>query len=42
MFRQMFCWFSVSGKPTAYFFNSLLIPGEQTKKLRYVIVAYLV
>jgi len=28
------CWFLVSGKPTAWLFNSLLIPGDQTKKLR--------
>jgi len=25
------CWFSVSGKPTTWLFNSLLIPGDQTK-----------
>jgi len=35
------CWFLVSGKPTAWLFNSLLIPGDQTKKLRDVLAAYL-
>jgi len=30
------CWFFVSGKLTAWLFNSLLIPGDQTKKLRDV------
>ena len=35
------CCFSVSGKPTVWHFNSLLIPGDQTKKLRDLIAAYL-
>jgi len=35
------CWFLVSGKPTAWFFNSLLIPGDQMKKLRDVLAALL-
>jgi len=35
------CWFLVSGKPTAWLFNSLLIPGDQTTKLRDVLAGYL-
>jgi len=27
------CWFLVSGKLNAWLFNSLLIPGDQTKKI---------
>ena len=35
------CWFLISGKPTAWLFNSLLIPEDQTKQLRDVVVTYL-
>ena len=35
------CWFLVSGKPTVWLFNSLLITGDQTKKSREVLAAYL-
>jgi len=35
------CWFFISGKSTPWLFNSLLIPGDQTKKLKDVIAAYL-
>jgi len=33
-------WFLVSGKPTAWHFNSLLTPGDQMKKLWDVTAAY--
>ena len=35
------CWFLISGKTTAWFFNGSLIPEDQTKKLRDVMAAYL-
>ena len=35
------CWFLVSGNPSAWLFNSLLIPSHQKKKLSDVMVAYL-
>jgi len=34
-------WFLISGKPTAWLCNSLLIPGIKRKKLRDVLAAYL-
>ena len=43
MFRQTFLLvcFKISGKLTAWHFNSLLIPVDQTEKLRDVMAAYL-
>jgi len=35
------CWFLVSGKLTVWLFNTLLIPGDQTKKLWDMLAAYL-
>jgi len=42
MFRQTFLLvgFQISGKLTAWHFNSLLVPGDQTEKLRDVMAAY--
>jgi len=37
----LLCCFLISSKPTASFFNSLLIPGDQTKKWSVVMAAYL-
>jgi len=28
------CWFLVSGKPAAWLFDTLLLPGYETKNLR--------
>jgi len=33
------CWFLFSGEPIACLFNSLLIPGDQTKKFGDVMAA---
>ena len=43
MFRQTFLpvGFWISGELTAWHFNSLVIPGDQTEKLRDVMAAYL-
>jgi len=35
------CWLLTSGKPTAWLFNRLLIPKDQTKNLRDVMKAFL-
>ena len=37
----LLCWCLASGKPTAWLFNSSLIPGDQAQKLRSVLAAYL-